>query len=238
MNTLNTVKKSLQRLLWISFFVFMAKNSAFAQAGNGGVNGLVTDSSGAAVSGAVVQVQNTSTGIVLTKSTNAEGVYSFSSLPPANYQVTFTRKGFETSVHSDVVVTVDQVTTVNASLQIGAVTQVVEVTGASALVESANSTVGQLIDEATIDRVPLLTRDVYQLVQLSAGVGPTNGVPNASDTSAVFNARPGADVGAYTVNGATPGSLQFLVDGSPIGVAENNLGAEIPAMQISLDDVV
>jgi hypothetical protein len=67
MNTLNTVKKSLQRLLWISFFVFMAKNSAFAQAGNGGVNGLVTDSSGAAVSGAVVQVQNTSTGIVLTK---------------------------------------------------------------------------------------------------------------------------------------------------------------------------
>jgi hypothetical protein len=238
MNTLNTVKKCLQRILWIAFFVLIAKCSAFAQAGNGGINGMVTDTSGAVIPGTVVQVQNNSTGVVLSKTTNKVGVYSFSSLPPASYQVTFTQKGFDTSVHNDVVVTVDQVTTVNASLQIGTVTAVVIVTGTSALIESSNSTVGQLIDEGTIDRVPLLTRDVYQLVQLSAGVGPTNGVPNASDTSAVFNARPGADVGGYTVNGATPGSLQFLVDGSPIGVAENNLGAEIPAMQMPLDDVV
>src|ERR1035437_10024937 len=108
MKNLNTVKKSLQRILWISFFVFIAKCSAFAQAGNGGVNGLVTDSSGAAVSGAVVQVQNNSTGVVLSKTTNKVGVYSFSSLPPASYQVTFTQKGFDTSVHNDVVVTVDQ----------------------------------------------------------------------------------------------------------------------------------
>jgi hypothetical protein len=238
MNTLNTVKKCLQRILWIAFFVLIAKCSAFAQAGNGGINGMVTDTSGAVIPGTVVHVQNNSTGVVLSKATNKVGVYSFSSLPPASYQVTFTQKGFDTSVHNDVVVTVDQVTTVNASLQIGTVTAVVIVTGASALIESSNSTVGQLVDEATIDRVPLLTRDVYQLVQLSAGVGPTNGVPNASDTSAVFNARPGADVGGYTVNGATPGSLQFLVDGSPIGIAENNLGASIPAMQIPLDDVV
>lgn len=227
----------LQKILWILVLSVITAATVLAQAGNGGINGVVTDSTGAIVSGATVLVQSNSTGVVLSKTTNNAGVYSFGSLPPASYRVTFSGNGFETSVHNDIVVTVDQVTTVNAALNVGAVSQVVTVTGSSSLIESSNSTVGQLIDAETIDRVPLLTRDVYQLVQLSAGVSPTNGVPNASDTTAVFNARPGADVGAYTINGATPGSVQFLVDGSPIGIGENNLGAEIPAMQIPLDDV-
>src|SRR6185437_14601485 len=143
----------------------------------------------------------------------------------STYQITVARTGFGTFVEKNIVVTVDQVTTANVTLQPGEVSQTVTVTGTSSLAETTNSTVGQLIDEAAINRVPLLTRDVYQLVQLSAGVTATNGVPNASDTSAVFNARPGADVAAYTINGAIAGSVQFLVDGSPIGIAENNLGA-------------
>lgn len=210
---------------------------AFAQAGMGGINGVVSDPSGAAVPGATVKVENMATGVVLSKTTNSAGVYTFNSLTPAKYQVAVSRDGFKTSIHDGVVVTVDQATALNITLNVGTVTQVVTVSGTSSLIEASNSTVGQLIDEATINRVPLLTRDVYQLVQLSAGVSPTNGVPNASDTTAVFNARPGADVAAYTINGATPGSVQFLVDGSPIGIGENNLGAEIPAMQIPLDDV-
>jgi hypothetical protein len=62
------------------------------------------------------------------------------------------------------------------------------------LVEATNSTVGQLISFDTMDRVPLLTRDEYELVQLSAGVNATNGRPNAADTPAIFNDRRGADV--------------------------------------------
>jgi hypothetical protein len=198
---------------------------------------VVSDPSGASVAGATVTLQSKTTGVILTKTTNSAGVYSFGSLPPASYKITFSQSGFGTSVHDSVLVTVDEVTVINAALSVGTVSQVTTVTGTSALTESSNSTVGQLINEATINRVPLLTRDVYQLVQLSAGVSPTNGVPNASDTTAVFNARPGADVAAYTINGATAGSVQFLIDGSPIGIAENNLGANIPAMQIPLDAV-
>jgi Carboxypeptidase regulatory-like domain len=237
MKAWNKKQISLQKVAWRSLFLLVTAGTAFAQAGNGGISGLVTDPSGAAVAGATITVQSNSTGVVVSKTTNAAGVFSVGSLPPASYRITFSQKGFDTFVHNDVVVTVDQVTIVNATLRVGAVNQVVTVTGTPALIESSNSTVGQLIDEATISRVPLLTRDVYQLVQLSAGVSPTNGVPNASDTTAVFNARPGADVAGYTINGATPGSVQFLVDGSPIGIGENNLGAEIPAMQIPLDDI-
>ncbi|MGO8720477.1 MAG: carboxypeptidase regulatory-like domain-containing protein [Acidobacteriaceae bacterium] len=237
MKILNIVKTVLQGTFWILFFVLATNTAAFSQAGNGGINGVVTDPSGGVIPGATVTVKSEATGVVLSKATTGAGVYSFTALTPATYDVTVGQNGFETAVHNNVIVTVDQITTVNVTLQVGKISQVVTVTGTSPLAETTNSTVGQLIGAATINRVPLLTRDVYQLVQLSAGVAPTNGVPNASDTSAVFNARPGADVAAYQINGATPGSVQFMVDGSPIGIAENNLGAEIPAMQIPLDDV-
>jgi hypothetical protein len=78
------------------------------------------------------------------------------------------------------------------------------VTGTPPLSETTNSTVGQLISAAAIDRVPLLTRDEYELVQLSPGVGATNGTPNAADTPGIFNSRPGADVsGSYRATRST-----------------------------------
>jgi hypothetical protein len=237
MEALYTIKNILQKACWISFLVLATGTAAFCQAGNGGISGVVTDPSGGVVPEASVTIKSDATGVIQSKATTGAGVYLFTALTPAEYDVTVSRSGFDTAVHNHVIVTVDQVTTVNFMLQIGKTSQIVTVTGTSPLAETSNSTVGQLIGAATINRVPLLTRDVYQLVQLSAGVAPTNGIPNASDTTAVFNARPGADVAGYTINGATPGSVQFLVDGSPIGVAENNLGAEIPAMQIPLDDV-
>ena len=106
--------------------------------------------------------------------------------------------------------------------------------------DTTNSTVGQLIDSAAIDRVPLLTRNVFDLVQLSAGVTPANGAPNSSSSQAIVNissGRPGIDVSSYTINGAIQGSVYYMLDGSPLGVAENNIGAILPAMEIPEDGV-
>ena len=114
------------------------------------------------------------------------------------------------------------------------------VTGSSDLVDTSNSTVGQLISAETIDRVPLLTRNVYDLVQLSAGVTPANGAPNSSSSFAIKNissGRPGVDVSSYTINGAIVGSVYYMVDGSPLGIAENNAAAIIPALDIPEDAV-
>src|SRR6185312_16227606 len=161
----------------------------FAQAGTGGISGTVTDASGGAVPGATVTVLNPATGVSVESTTTGVGVYSFPSLPPAVYQVTVSKNGYSTSQNSNVTVTVDGVTTLNVALATGAVSQIVRVAATSQLVETSNSTVGQMIDNTTIARVPLLTRDVYQLVQLSAGVLPTNGVPNASDTQGIIQSR-------------------------------------------------
>jgi hypothetical protein len=114
------------------------------------------------------------------------------------------------------------------------------VTETSALVDTSNSTVGQLIDSTAIARVPLLTRNVFDLVQLSAGVTPANGASNSSSSQAIVNissGRPGIDVSSYTINGAIQGSVYYMLDGSPLGVAENNLGAILPAMEIPEDGV-
>lgn len=237
MRDLNSNRKFWRSTLWICGLIFAITITAFAQAGRGGLSGLVTDATGAAIPGVPVELKSAGTGVTVSTVTTGAGLYSFVSLTPAIYQLTVTHPGFETVIQKNVVVTVDQVTTLNITLQPGTVNQVVAVTAAPELAETSNSTVGQLITAPMIDRVPLITRDVYELIQLSAGVNPANGTPNAADTQAIYNSRPGADVSAYTMNGAIQGSVYYLLDGSPIGIAENNLAALIPAFQVPLDDV-
>ncbi len=220
--------------------LFPGARTLFSQAGRGGISGLVSDASGAIVPGATVTAKDAATGDTLSTVTTAAGLYSFISLAPGKYEVRATAAGFDTMLQQNVTVTVDQVTTVNLALKVGSVNQVVTVTETTELVDTSNSTVGQLITAETIDRVPLLTRNVYDLVQLSAGVTPANGTPNSSSSYAIENissGRPGVDVSSYTVNGAVEGSVYYMIDGSPLGIAENNAAAIIPAMDLPEDDV-
>ena len=233
--------RSTRNLLSLCLFFVCAASMALAQAGRGSISGLVTDAGGALVPGAQVVLLNRATGVAQHTVSSSAGLYSFISLSPAVYQVTVSQKGFQNAVHNDITVTVDQVTQVNIMLTVGAASETVTVTGGTELVESSNSTVGQLIDSHTIDRVPLLYRNVYDLVQLSAGVSPPNGSPNSSDSmQSVQNisvGRPGVDVSSATINGAIVGSVYYMLDGSPVGVAENNSAAIIPAMNIPEDGI-
>ncbi|MGH9534157.1 MAG: carboxypeptidase regulatory-like domain-containing protein [Terriglobales bacterium] len=221
----------------VALVLALASGWLWAQAGQGRLSGVVRDSSGAVVPNAAVRIADAATGRVFSTRTTGAGVYAVVSLPPATYQVTVRHANFSTVVHSGVAVTVDHTTTLDITLHPGTVVQEVRVTGAPGLAATSNSTVGQLITSATIARVPSLDRDEYELVQLSPGVTATNGTPNAADTSSIFNDRPGADVSAYTINGAMQGKLEYLVDGSPISIGENNLGALIPAFQVPQDAV-
>jgi hypothetical protein len=211
-----------------------------AQAGRGAISGLVTDSTGAIIPGASVTAKDTATGSQLVTKSTASGLYSFISLSPSRYEISVSAQGFDTLLQKNVVVTLDQTTTINLSLKVGSVAQVVTVTEAPELVDTSNSTVGQLINAETIDRVPLLTRNVYDLIQLSAGVTPANGTPNSSSSYAINNissGRPNIDVSSYTINGAIVGSVYYMVDGSPIGVAENNAATILPSTDIPEDAV-
>jgi hypothetical protein len=213
---------------------------ALAQAGRGGISGSITDPSGAVIPKVKVTARNHATGVAQQTISSAAGLYSFVSLNPGVYEVTAVVTGFESVAKDNLTVDVDQVSTVNFSLPVGSANEVMTVTAPSDLLDVSNSTVGALLDSATIDRVPLLTRNVYDLVQLSGGVTPANGSPNSSSSVAITNissGRPNIDVSSYTVNGSIQGSVYFMVDGSPLGVAENNAAAILPALDLPEDAV-
>ena len=242
MSTFKMEIKCQRGLLWGLAFTLLIAFPAMllSQAGRGSINGSITDQTGAIVPGAAVTLRNTASGVTLHAVANSSGDYAFISLNPGSYSITATETGFVTVVRNDISVTVDQATTVNLTLRVGSVSNVVTVKGSTGLNESTNSTVGVLISSATIDRVPLLTRDVYDLVQLSPGVTPANGAANSSSSqaiSSITSGRPGINVSSYTINGAIAGSVYYMVDGSPIGVAENNAAAILPAMVIPEDAI-
>ena len=240
MNIFQVNKKTDLFILTLLFFLFSSTAGALAQAGRGGINGLVSDPSGAVIPGAKVTVVNHATGVSQSTITTSAGLYSFVSLNPGSYQVSASLQGFETTSHDKVTVSVDQVTAVNIALKVGSVSEVVTVASSVDLVDTNNSTVGQLIGAETIDRVPLFSRNVYDLVQLSAGVTPSNGSPNSADgamVNSIANGRPGVDVSSYSINGAILGSVYYMLDGSPLGIAENNIAAIIPMSEIPEDAV-
>ncbi|MGB6692014.1 MAG: carboxypeptidase regulatory-like domain-containing protein [Terracidiphilus sp.] len=240
MKTWNSGANLIRNFISVWVFLLCVTTAAFAQAGRGGISGLVTDPSGAAVAAARVNLLNHATGVAQSTVTTGAGLYSFVSLAPGSYVVTASAKGFESVARDNVGVNVDQVSEINIALRVGNVSETVTVSETTNLVDTENSTVGQLLDAQTIDRVPLLTRNVYDLIQLSAGVTPANGAPNSSSSFAIENissGRPGVDVSSYTINGAIVGSVYYMVDGSPLGISENNSAAVIPAMDIPEDAV-
>lgn len=240
MNSRNAIGKTARNFLCVCILLLCAGSAALGQGGRGSISGLVSDPSGAILGGAKVTALNHATGIALHSVTSQAGLYSFVSLTPGLYVVTASQKGFENVAQDNVVVSVDQATTVNIGLRVGSVTETITVSETSSLVDTSNSTVGQLIESANVERFPTLTRNIFDLIQLSAGVTPANGSASSGDSVQLQNissGRPGIDVSSYTINGAIQGSVYYMLDGSPLGVAENNLAAVIPAMQIPEDGI-
>ncbi len=240
MNSGNAMR-TVRNFLYACTLFLGVSSFALAQAGRGSISGLVTDPGGALIAGAQVTLLNKATGVSQHTVTTNAGLYTFISLNPGVYQVTATQTGFKNFVQEKITVNVDQVTEVNIALQVGAQTETITVTEGVELVEPSNSTVGSLIPAEAIDRVPLVSRNVFDLIQLSAGVNAVNGSPNSSDSmQSVQNisvGRPGVDVSADTINGSLVGSVYYMLDGAPLGIAENNSAAIIPAMNVPEDGV-
>jgi Carboxypeptidase regulatory-like domain/TonB dependent receptor-like, beta-barrel len=206
----------------------------YGQAGRGGISGTVTDSSGAIIPNAMVEITNVATNVHAQMKTSSAGVYAISALIPGIYRVTVSQQGFQKAVREGVPVEVDRITTINVMLQVGSTTQTVTVTAtAAALLNTTNSTVGQLISRKTLESVPLNGRDALLLVQLSPGVIPPNGSLNATGAAN----RPGIEVSAFRYNGQPEGSVAYVLDGSPLTVAGYGTSSSSPAFSPPLDDV-
>jgi len=148
--------------------------SLLAQGITGTITGIVTDSSGAIVSGAAVTVRNLGTNATRTVTTSDIGSYSVTQLPPGQYSVRADKPGFKTFEDSNVTLQIDQIAQVNASLTAGSQETTVEVTSAAPAIQAEDSSIGLLVDSAAIKNMPLNGRlSLVGLIALSPGVQGT-----------------------------------------------------------------
>jgi hypothetical protein len=194
--------------------LWLLPSRAAAQS-SGAVNGVVSDDSGAVLPGATVTVVNTGTGQTRTATSGSDGFYSVPLLQPGTYRLTFTLQGFSTLIRDGVKVTVSETARVNARLEVGGRAEDVTVVGDVPLVETANATMGIVIDEKKVVDLPLNGRNFTQLGTLIPGVvaPPAALGGQAGDAQAGANGF-GAATAGFNVNGMRNQSNSFLLDGA------------------------
>src|SRR5437764_8663423 len=151
-----------------------------AQTATGEVNGTITDPNGAAVPGAVVKLIDQATKVEADATSNQSGYFTFVNLKPATYTLMMEAKGFKKSLTSPFVLGVSETLTKNVALSLGEMSEVVEVTTASELVQSSSSELGSVINERTVEDLPLNGRNFTQLLTLTPGVTPVSTSQNKS----------------------------------------------------------
>ncbi|MBV9223040.1 MAG: TonB-dependent receptor, partial [Acidobacteriaceae bacterium] len=133
----------------------------------GEITGHVSDASGASIPQANISLTNTSTNALRTTVSTDSGDYSFPSLPPGTYNVRVERSGFKAEISRDVVVQVQQSVRLDFALQIGQLSQAVEVAAAADQLQAEDATVGTVIGNKSIEELPLNGRQYLNLVALA-----------------------------------------------------------------------
>jgi Carboxypeptidase regulatory-like domain/TonB dependent receptor len=225
-------KRSFHTLLWngilhVSFFASIAllcSPTLFAQSTGGRIRGTVTDQSGATVAGAKVVITNQANGSQRDTETGTNGEYIFLEVPVGPYEIEANQTGFKKYVHKGVIVDLNQIVSVDISLQVGTATETIEVTGAPPLVDTTSTQLGAVVGERAVSQLPLAQRDTYQLLQLQPGVQSQVGLDSVY----------GSDrAGVVSVNGGRGRDNNFTVNGGD----GNDQFAGLPAIQPSPDAI-
>lgn len=172
----------------------------------GGIEGNVTDTSGAAVSGATVEATNIGDSVTRTTLTNGDGAYRFPSLIPGSYAVTVKKEGFATFTREATRIDAGIGVRIDAKLPVGGTTSKVEVTGEAPLLQTDSAEVNETIHTAEISSLPTLGNNVTRLSLLAPGVSMPSGQLDLHPENA------GSDFN-LNVNGAAPNANGHLLDG-------------------------
>jgi hypothetical protein len=195
-----------------------------AQSTGGRIRGTVSDPSAAAVVSAKVTLINEATNVSRDADTGSNGEYLFNEVPIGSYEIDVTQQGFKKYVRKGIALDLNEVISVDITLQLGTTAETVEVTGAPPVVDTTSTQLGAVVNERASTQLPLNQRDVYQLLQLQPGVQSQLG----NDTFY------GSDkAGVVTVNGGRGRANNYSVNGGD----GNDLFANLPAIEPSPDSI-
>jgi len=201
-------RTTIFRVLCVALvFSAIAGAPAWGQTTNSQVLGTVTDSSGAVIANAAIQVRNVSTGVTRTTASDSQGRYVVPDLLVGDYEVQASVQGFQTTVRRGITLTIGRQAVVDFSLQPGQQQQTITVEAQVSQVETTSSAISAQVSSKQIEELPLNGRNYTQLILLAPGVQQT-----ASTFPSGFYGR-GAD---YSVAGARPEGQAFLMDNSNV----------------------
>jgi len=195
-----------------------------AQGTTGRIVGRVADPGGAVLSNVKVTLVNEGTSVSRDATTNENGDYDFVQVPIGTYRMEFDMAGFKKNVRRGVSLDINQVLTLNMTMQVGATQEIVDVTSEAPLVETTSTQMGAVVNQRAVSQLPLNARDTYQLLQLQPGVQSQTG----SDLFYGSN-----NAGVVSVNGGRGRSNNFSVNGGDA----NDQFANLPAVQPTPDSI-
>ncbi len=197
-----------------------------AQGTGGRILGRISDPSGAVLSGVKVVATNDATGVAHDAVSNDSGDYVFPDLAVGTYSLTFDLTGFKKAIRHAVALDVNQVITLNMTMPLGAAQEVVDVTSEAPLVETSSTQLGAVVNNRSVNELPLNARDSYQFLQLQPGVqsqlGSSGGTFYGSDSA-----------GAVSVNGGRSRANNFSVNGGDA----NDQFVNLPTIQPTPDAI-
>jgi len=216
------MQKNLRATWLIAAAMFLiVPIAAWGQGANvAGVNGLVSDSSGGAVVGAQVTATEAGTGVIHNAVSNNSGQYVLNNLPPGQYRFEAKANGFKDYVLTGLELQVGANVQVNVPMQVGAVTETIEVTGQAALVETKENAVAQVIDERRINDLPLNGRQATELILISGGASYGDSGDTGSKT---FSSSTRISVAGGQGNGTA-----YLLDGGDNTETMSNVNMPFP----------
>lgn len=205
------------RKLSLFLVLFLCVVPLVAQSTFGTITGIISDQTGAALVGARVEVKNEGTGARVESVTGNLGRYTAPALPPGRYSVSASMDGFKTAVATSVEVRTAIVTSMNLTMELGAITESVSVTSEAPLITPDSAAVTTNISNKIIQDLPFVDRSMMQVVLLTPGAqgDPQYNGGVQSEMPGIFTqpVTPGASI---SIGGGRPGSGSVLVDGSDV----------------------
>lgn len=199
----------------------------FGQGTTGQIVGRITDPSGGGVPGVAIKVTNVDNGGVRELQSSETGSYVAPLLPPGSYRLTMTKEGFRPVSRTGITLLVDQVMRIDQELELGAMAQEVHVTAAAPLLESETSAIGQVVDGAKIQSIPLNGRSAFRLVQLTPGLIAS---PASSGQFGDIPVNTNQDT-TFSINGGRQMSNEIHIDGVPSTTGQFNTITTIPSIE-------
>ncbi|MEP7365264.1 MAG: carboxypeptidase regulatory-like domain-containing protein [Acidobacteriota bacterium] len=202
-------------------------SALYAQGNTAQIVGRISDPSGSGVPGAAIKVTNVDTGNARSAQSNESGSYTLPLLRPGNYRLAITKDGFRPVSRTGITLLVDQVARIDQELELGSVSQEVMVTADAPLLESETSAIGQIVDSAKIQSIPLNGRSSFRLVQLTPGLTAS---PAANGQFGDIPVNTNQDT-TFSINGGRQMSNEILIDGVPSTAGQFNSITTIPSIE-------